>query len=278
MLLLFAVAAAFLAPLAEIYNGKPSQGLSSFIFFPTKYPDGNWSPQGLTYVDTYFKSEDETVLHGWYCPCEAPTAHVLILHGNAGNVSTRWALLRLLQQANITAFIFDYRGYGRSSGTPSIDGVLQDAKAAREKFSEIANVPQAEMFLLGESLGGAFATTLTVDIQPRALILQSTFSSLRELADLHYSVFSSLVSPDLLNSREALSDYEGPLLLAHGKNDPIVPHSQAVAMFAAASEPKQFVSLNDAGHNISANGIYQAALLRFIEGHSKREAGVAGAE
>lgn len=271
MLLLFAVAAAFLAPLAEIYNGKPPPGLNSFLFFPTKYPDGNWDPQGLTYVDTYFKSEDETVLHGWYCPCETPIAYVLILHGNAGNVSTRSGLLRLLQQANINAFIVDYRGYGRSSGSPSIDGVLQDAMAARVKFSELAKVPQAEMVLLGESLGGAFATKLAVDIEPRALILQSTFSSLRELADLHYTALSSLVSPELLNSQETLSDYDGPLLVAHGNNDSIVPHSHAVAIFSAAREPKQLVSLKDAGHNISANGTYQAALLAFIKSHSRRE-------
>lgn len=271
MLLLFAVAAAFLAPLADIYIGTPPQGISSFIFFPTKYPDGNWDPQGLTYVDTYFKSEDETVLHGWYCPSEKPIAYVLILHGNAGNISSRLGLLRLFQQANIAAFIFDYRGYGRSSGTPSIDGVLQDAMAARVKFSEVANVPQGEIFLLGESLGGAFATKLAVDNQPRALILQSTFSSLRELADLHYPALSSLVSPELLNSQETLSDYDGPLLLAHGNNDLIVPHSHAVAIFSAAGEPKQLVSLNDAGHDISANGTYQAALLAFIKSHSRQE-------
>ncbi|XZE52104.1 alpha/beta hydrolase [Planctomycetaceae bacterium SH139] len=271
MLLLFAVSAAFLAPLAELYKGNPPPGLNSFLFFPTKYPDGDWDPPGLTYVDTYFKSEDETVLHGWYCPSETPIAYVLILHGNAGNISTRSGLLRLLQQANITAFIVDYRGYGRSSGSPSIDGVLQDVKAARMKFSEVANVPQAEMFLLGESLGGAFASKLAVDVEPRALILQSTFSSLRELADLHYPALSSLVSAELLNSQETLSDYDCPLLLAHGKNDLIVPHSHAVAIFSAARGPKQLVSLNQAGHNISTNGTYQSALLAFIKSHSKQK-------
>jgi fermentation-respiration switch protein FrsA (DUF1100 family) len=91
------------------------------------------------------------------------------------------------------------------------------------------------------------------------------------LADLHYSALSSLVSTELLNSQKTLSDYDGPLLLAHGKNDLIVPHSHAVAIYSAAREPKQLISLDEAGHNISANGTYQSALLAFIKSYSKQK-------
>jgi len=268
VVLILAVAAALLVPLAERNRLKGPEGLNRLLFFPAKFPDGNWNPQELSYVDVFFNSEDGTPLHGWYCPCDQPVAQLLILHGNAGNITHRAALLRWLQRANVAVFILDYRGYGKSSGAPSIDGAIMDSNAARAKFCELIDARPSDLMLLGESLGGAFAVAIAAESPPRALILQSTFSSLRDVAEVHYPAFASLVSPQTLNSLEQIRGYTGPLLQSHGENDRTIPYSLATKLFAAANEPKEFVSIPHADHNSPLEAAYQAQFLEFITGHS----------
>lgn len=163
----------------------PLQSIDELLlFFPSKHPAGNWNPSGLKFEDVWFKADDSTQLHGWYCPCEKPRATILIAHGNAGHVASRAAWLKYLQTTlRVSTFMFDYRGYGRSEGTPSVEGVIKDAKAARKKLSELTGVKSSEMLLMGESLGGAIVVQLASDSAPRGLILQSTFSPLRDVAD-----------------------------------------------------------------------------------------------
>ncbi len=92
----------------------------SLLFFPSKYPEGNWNPKDLRFEDVFFTADDKTKLHGWYCPCDHPRGVLLIAHGNAGNVASRAAWLRYLQsKLKLSVFIFDYRGYGRSEGAPN---------------------------------------------------------------------------------------------------------------------------------------------------------------
>ncbi len=104
----------------------------SLVFAPSRYPAGDWQPPGLAYEDAWFTAKDGTRLHGWYVPREQPRAVVLFCHGNGGNVALWADVLRILHdRMGVTAMGFDYRGYGRSEGTPSEAGVLADARAAR---------------------------------------------------------------------------------------------------------------------------------------------------
>ncbi|MEQ1825848.1 MAG: alpha/beta hydrolase, partial [Pirellula sp.] len=157
-----------------------SQSLDELLlFFPSKFPAGDWNPKDLRFSDVFFSAEDETKLHGWYCPCDNPRAVLLLAHGNAGNIASRAPWLRHLQnKSRLSVFVFDYRGYGRSEGTATVEGALMDAKAARAKLRELATVKDSEMLLMGESLGGAIVIPLAVESAPSGLILQSTFSSL----------------------------------------------------------------------------------------------------
>lgn len=219
-----------------------------FFFYPSK--DGDWAPEGLDFKDVEFKSEDGTALHGWYCPCENPRAIILIAHGNAGNVSSRAEWLIYLQRvARVSVFIFDYRGYGRSAGKPSINGILQDAQAARKQLCELASVNDSEIVLMGESLGGAVVVQLAAQSAPRALILQSTFSSLKDAAAVHFSKGSWLVSKKKLNSAEAIAKYSGPLLQSHGDQDATIPIALGEKIFQAANEPKYWYTIKGAYHN-----------------------------
>lgn len=220
------------------------------LFFPSKFPDGDWNPKDLQFQDVFFAAEDDTKLHGWYCPANDPRAVVLVAHGNAGHVASRAPWLEYLQtKAKVSVFMFDYRGYGRSEGVPTVEGAIQDARAARTKLCEIAAVKDSEMLLMGESLGGAIVIQLATDAPPRGLILQSTFSSLRDVANVHYPKLSWLVPENKLDSATQIARYRGPLLQSHGNVDRTIPFSSGEMLFRSANEPKQFVTIEQADHN-----------------------------
>lgn len=235
------------------------------LFFPAKFPAGNWQPRDLRFQDVFFSAADGTKLHGWYCPCEKPRAVILLAHGNAGHVASRAGWLRHLQsQLKVSVFIFDYRGYGRSEGVPTVAGAISDATAARAKLRELASVEDDEILLMGESLGGAIAVQLAAAAPPRALILQSTFSSLRDMASAHYPQLAWLVPKDKLDSATQIARYRGPLLQSHGNRDRTVPFALGEKLHRAANEPKQFVTVRKADHNNWLTRAYLRQLDTFI--------------
>ncbi len=236
------------------------------LFFPSKHPEGNWNPDGLRFQDVWFTAEDQTRLHGWYCPCDNPRAIVLMAHGNAGNVSDRAPWLKQLQSGmRVAAFMFDYRGYGRSEGVPTVQGVLQDARAARARLRELAGIKDSDMLIMGESLGGAVAVQLAAESAPRGLILQSTFSSMRDVADFHYPKLSWLVPATKLDSTTAIARYRGPLLQSHGDADRTIPFALGEKLFRAANQPKSFVRVAQADHNDWLTHQYLVQLNQFID-------------
>ncbi|MGE4001954.1 MAG: alpha/beta hydrolase, partial [Planctomycetaceae bacterium] len=169
------------------------------LFRPTRFPEGEWELQDLDSTDVWFTAADGIKLHGWYCPHEKPVATVLYVHGTGGNLSDRRFLLKLLQtELRLSVFIFDYRGYGRSEGVPSVKGALLDSSAAREELVRLAGVGTGDIVLMGRSLGGAIAIQLAADEAPRGLIVESSFSSLKDMAALHYPNLAWLVPADKL--------------------------------------------------------------------------------
>lgn len=249
---------------------KPQTLDELLLFFPSKFPEGDWKPAELDFQDVTFEAEDKTKLHGWYCVSEKPRAVILIAHGNAGHVASRAGWLRYLQQkAHCSVFMFDYRGYGRSEGKPTVKGILQDAQAARAKLCELAAVKNSEIVLMGESLGGAVVVELAKQSGPRALILQSTFTSMRDLAEVHFPQLSWLVAKSKLNSVAAISAYHGPLLQSHGTADQTIPFTQGERLFSAANDPKTFVRLEGLEHNNWLNEAYLKRLDEFLEALGK---------
>jgi fermentation-respiration switch protein FrsA (DUF1100 family) len=246
---------------------QPAQSLDEVVLFqPTKFPVGNWTPEGLTFEDVYFSADDGVRLHAWYCPHEKPRAFVLYAHGNAGNLSDRAGVLRLLHdRLSLAVLIFDYRGYGRSEGAPTVEGALKDARAARKCLAQRAGIPEAEVVLLGRSLGGAVAVQLAAEGGARGLVLESTFSSLRDAAASHFGrLLSKVIQADRLNSVEAIRRYKGPLFQSHGDADTVVPYSLGRKLFDAANEPKRFVTIRGGNHNDPQPLEYYQQLNDFI--------------
>lgn len=237
------------------------------LFHPTPYPHGDWNPPELRFEDAWMVSADGKKLHGWYCPVGQPRAHVLFLHGNAGNVAGWSQYARLLQEKlKVTTLLLDYRGFGRSEGKPTVDGVLADARAARAELARLGDVDESQVVLMGRSLGGAVAIQLAAEKSPRGLIVESSFSSLKSAAHVHFPGLSWMVPKDRLDSVSAMSKFKGPLLLSHGDADQVIPFTHGEALFSAAAEPKQFIRIPGGGHNDPPPVEYVLQLNQFIVG------------
>jgi uncharacterized protein len=240
------------------------------VYQPSRYPEGHWQPSGLNFEDANFVADDGVKLHGWFCPSENPRAVVLFAHGNAGNVSHRADRLRLLQRdMHVSVMTFDYRGYGRSEGVPSESGVLRDARAARKWLAERTGVQEQSIVMMGESLGGGVAVDLASKDGARGLILESTFTSLPDVAQQHVPYLpAKFLMRNRLNSIAKIRDYHGPLLIAHGDADQLIPIEHAKRLLDAAPGPKQLVVIPGADHNWQPTPDYRSQLDRFFAGLS----------
>ena len=170
------------------------------------------------------------------------------------------------KRLRVASFIFDYRGYGRSEGTPSVAGILNDARAARTWLAKRTGVKESQIVLTGQSLGGAVAVDLAADGGARGVVLESTFSSLKDMAAHYYPQLAWLASPKKLNSTERIKSYHGPLLMMHGDDDDIIPYALGRKLFDAANEPKEWVRIPGGGHNDPKPPAYLDKLGSFIKG------------
>jgi pimeloyl-ACP methyl ester carboxylesterase len=184
-------------------------------------------------------------------PASAPArlGHLLFCHGNGGNVGDRAAHASLLAAAGFDVLLFDYRGYGRSPGRPGEEATYADARAARTALLACDGVDPARVLYLGESLGAAVALELALAHPPAGLILQSPFTSVRDIARVHYPFIPRALVPEAYPSLDRIPHLRAPLLVLHGARDPIVPLMHGEEIFHAAPEPKRLEVFAHAAHN-----------------------------
>ena len=224
--------------------------LHSLLFFPTREIAQTPAQAGLVYRELAVETEDGERLHGWRLDARsAPIGHVLLCHGNGGNVGDRVLFAALLTAVGFDVVLFDYRGYGRSSGRPSEQGTYRDARAARACLLAQPGVDASRVLLLGESLGGAVAVDLALAHPPAGLVLLSAFTSIRALARLHYPFIPAGLVPDAYPSLQRIGDLRAPLLILHGDGDEVVPVSHARQLFEAAPGPKRIRTFPGVGHD-----------------------------
>ncbi|MDQ3186360.1 MAG: alpha/beta hydrolase [Pseudomonadota bacterium] len=204
---------------------------------------------GLAYEPVKISTTDGETLHGWFVPAPAANGTVLFFHGNAGNISHRMEYLTMFHRLGYNTFIFDYRGYGQSSGSPSESGTYLDAQSAWRYLTEAKSIPPARIVLFGESLGGAVAAWLAMKEKVGMLVLASVFTSIPDMATKIYPFLPvRLLSRFDYNTIEYLQSVTCPVFIAHSPQDEIVPFAHGRALYQAAPEPKRFLELQG-GHN-----------------------------
>jgi len=259
----------FLIPLAGIilFACSYSQIENFFVFHPQaelgRVPD----QLGLGYASVDFEAEDGTRLHGWFFPLPGKGPVILFCHGNAGNISHRLRNVKKLLDWGFQVFIYDYRGYGKSQGKPSRNGIFMDGLAAYDVLTKRMNIPPERIISFGRSLGGAVAVEIATKRKVDRLILESTFTSTRDMARTMplFAILSPFL-PAHYNNLKKIERIGIPKLMIHGKEDRIVPFSMGARLFQAAAQPKQFYPIDGAGHNdtwLVGGAAYFETLKRF---------------
>ena len=231
-----------------LIEGLTSLLVAQFLFFPSKRLNFSPSQFQLNAEEVRFQNGSGQPLHGLFFPGPRDRT-LLFFHGNAGNIGDRLDKIRVLKKIGWNIFIFDYRGYGGSEGFPTIDGIIEDSEAALRYLTGIRKIPNEEILLFGESLGGAPASRLGSREPFGGLILESTFTSLRDMAKSVYPFVPAAAVPDAYRSLDHLRTIKSPLLVMHGTADEIIPFEMGKKLFEAAPHPKRFYPVRGAHHN-----------------------------
>jgi len=258
---------------------------SHMIFYPDKGyyldPEKVQKHLDIKIEDVYFQSRDGTKLHGWFLPNQVgkTKATILFLHGNAENISTHIKLTWWLPRSGYNVFMPDYRGYGKSLGSPDLEGIHEDIQAAIEVLLNRKDVNKNRLIMYGQSLGGALATTSLADSIYRdyfkALIVEGSFTGYRAAAREALGSFwltwlfqwpLSFTVTDDFKPVEALPRVSPiPVLLVHGAADNVIAPHHSKALFAAAREPKQHWLIEGSGHAVFDNATKRQRLLDYLK-------------
>lgn len=225
---------------------------------------------GLAYEPVTLTTRDRVRLHGWFLPAAQDRGVLLFCHGNAGNISHRLDSLQIFHELGVSILIFDYRGYGRSQGRPTEAGTYRDAEAAWQYLVRERHVEPGRIILFGRSLGAAVAAHLASRHQPGALIMESCFTSVPDMAARLYPLLPvRLLSRFSYNVLDFVPQISSPLLVIHSRDDEIIPFSHGERIFAAARPPKTFLELKG-DHNrgfLISGAHYVRGLAGFLTQH-----------
>jgi hypothetical protein len=205
---------------------------------------------GLAYEDVNITTDDGVDIHGWFIPAKDPVGVLLFSHGNGGNISHRLEKLQMLHELNLDILIYDYRGYGMSKGKPSETGLYLDAEAMYAYLLKEKAYEPEQIVAYGESLGGAVAVELAKRHTLHKLIIEGSFSSIKDIARKYFPFIPSFIYKTKFDSIGKINDITVPKLIIHSIDDEIIPFKFGVALFDAAAGPKKFIVLKG-GHNDS---------------------------
>jgi len=243
---------------------------SGLIFYPNM-PGRNLvsTPEniGLTYQDVEFVTEDKVKLHGWFIPNKNAKGTVLFFHGNAGNISHRLDSIAIFNRLELNVFIIDYRGYGQSEGKITEKGTYLDAEAAWNYLIHTRGISEKQIIIFGRSLGASIASRLASKHTPAALIIESGFTSVPSMGQRFYPFLPiRWLTHFRYDTKQYVKNISSPVLVAHSKDDEIIPYQEGREIFEAAPEPKQFLEMQG-GHNdgfIVSGASYIKGLEAFI--------------
>ncbi len=267
MLVLIAAAAGILLVVVTIRVVE-----NRLIYFPPRYPDGfaALANHAIPVEDVWLTTEDGVRINAFYYANSSSPKVLLWFHGNAENIGYGLPQMKMLSQIGVNILAVDYRGYGKSEGTPNEAGVYHDADAAHDYLVKQRQIRAQDIFIYGVSLGGAVAINLAARRPCGGLIVQSSFSNARAMTRRMFGIpLIEYVPKSRFDSLEQIRKVRAPILIAHGTRDEVVPFAMGRSLFAAAPEPKRFYSIEGAGHNdvLDMGGkSYLACLKDFVDG------------
>jgi len=231
------------------------------IYFPLKEILSSPVTVGLPYEEIYFETSDKKRLNSWFIPNDKARFTVIFCHGNAGNISHRLEKILLLYRLGLNIFIFDYRGYGKSQGSPSESGLYKDAIAAYMYLTKERKISEDDIILYGESIGGAVAIDLAHKARVRALITEETFTSIKDMAKIAYPFLPYFIFSSRFNCISKIKEARCSKLVIHSIEDEIVPFYLGERLFNAAKPPKKFLKIRG-----SHNTAFLDSKKQFTEG------------
>lgn len=238
------------------------------LFFPSTEWVQTPDEVNLAYEDVTLETQDEEQLHAWWVPAHEHRGTLLFFHGNAGNVSHRLDSLRIFHDLGLSVLILDYRGYGRSTGTPDEEGLYLDAQAALDWLLEHQDVSTEDVLLFGRSLGAPVAAWLGQHHAFRGIILESGFTSVPDMGAEHYPFLPvRMLARYDFATEHYIRDVQSPVLVVHSPDDEIVPFSHGQALYDAAPGDKTFLEL-EGDHNrgfLISGTHYRQGLADFLD-------------
>ena len=243
----------------------------SRVFKPLRHPAGDWavferSPYPIE--DVTFRAEDGTSLHGWLIENPSRERTILFLHGQEGNLTTYAERVFGLAELGASVFLFDYRGYGKSEGRPSEDGLYLDARAAYRWLTDERRARVEQIVLYGLSIGGAAACDLAVRAPSvGGLILEATFTNARDLSRTLAPWFPRWFLRLSLDNRAKIQAVTAPKLIIHSRKDRFIPFSMGEILYRVAPPPKESLYLEDPDHAEDSAELRQG-VGKFIRGLS----------
>ena len=240
---------------------------SRIVFQPTRDLSSRPDQMGLDYETVSLETADGVKLSAWFVPAKDQKDVLLFCHGNGGNMSDRLLSMKLFHDLGLSVLIFDYRGYGESEGSPTEAGTYRDAEAAWDYLVKTRGIAPGKIIIFGRSLGGAVAAHLAKDNKPRALILESTFTSADDIGAHHFPYLPvRLLSRFRYSAVEYVRQVSCPILVVHSRGDDIVPFKFGQRLYEAAGEPKTFLE-TQGDHNsgfVISGSLYTDGLADFI--------------
>ncbi len=225
---------------------------------------------GWNYDDVYVTPEEGESTHGWYVetPAEESARGVILFStGNAGTIADRMFSIRHFVDLGFDVLIYDYGGFGHSSGRPSERRIYADVQAMWDYLTIERDIPPERIALFGRSLGSGASVELATREEPRAVILESAFLSIPAVARTIFPFFpTNLMVRHRFDNEAKIEALTMPKFFIHSPGDEIIPYEQGRALYDMAPEPKQFLEI-EGGHNdgfIISTRDYEAGLANFL--------------
>jgi hypothetical protein len=213
------------------------------VFYPQRRLEATPEDLGLPFEDVAITTRDHVKLHGWLIKAPSAKSTLIFFHGNAGNIGGRLGKISLFHQIGLNVLIIDYRGYGKSEGYPTEQGIYNDATAAYDYLLRRDDMQGQNIISYGASLGGAVAIDLAVQRPVSCVIADSTFSSAIDMAKMIYPFIPSFLIKVKMDSIGKIKGVSVPILFIHSIEDQTVPFVLGKKLFDAAPAPKEFIEI-----------------------------------